>query len=199
MLTSRGAGVVKETEGQEYGAAAADPAAIAVALGHSGTLDPRAAAFLKNQSRLSDKHIALADLQIEELKNENKLRHWSLLIHHVGDVMQVTFQFAIAFIVIAVALFIGGAVWSAAHDDGLVIEAFSVPPDMASRGLTGQVVASQLLDKLAAMQNATDSARPAHSYASNWGNDIKVEIPDTGVSVGEFYRYLAAWLGHGRA
>ena len=185
-----------ETHETVMPAGVADPAAIAVALAHSGTLDPRAAAFLEKQSHLSDKHIALADLQIEELKSENKLRHWSLLIHHIGDVMKVAFQFAVAFIVLAVALFIGGAVWSAAHDDGLVIEAFSVPPDMAARGLTGQVVASQLLDKLAAMQNATDSARPAHSYASNWGNDIKVEIPDTGVSVGEFYRYLASWLGH---
>jgi len=168
----------------------------AMALGLAGASREEADTFLRTQRHLSDKQIALADLQIEELNGENKLRHWSLLVRHVSDVMKVAFQFAVAFIVLAVALFIGGAVWSAAHDDGLVIEAFSVPPDMAARGLTGQVVASQLLDKLAAMQNATNSARPAQSYASNWGGDIKVEIPDTGVSVGEFYRYLAGWLGN---
>ena len=33
---------------------------------------------------------------------------------------------------------------------GPVIEPFSVPPDMASRGLTGEVVAGQMLDKLTA-------------------------------------------------
>ena len=67
---------------------------------------------------------------------------------------------------------------------------------MAAHGITGETVANAMLDKLTAMQNATDSARPAQSYANDWGNDIKVEIPNTGVSVGQFYHYLASWLGH---
>jgi tetratricopeptide (TPR) repeat protein len=87
-------------------------------------------------------------------------------------------------------------VWTAAHDDSLVIEAFSVPPDLAARGLTGQAVAAQLQDKLAAMQDATNSSRPAKSYANSWDGGIKVMIPDTGISVGDFYRTLAGWLGH---
>src|SRR6185295_2812321 len=33
-------------------------------------------------------------------------------------------------------------------------------------------------------------------YAHNWDNDLKVEIPDTGISIGEAYRFLRAWLGH---
>jgi tetratricopeptide (TPR) repeat protein len=78
----------------------------------------------------------------------------------------------------------------------LVIEEFSVPPDLAAKGMTGQAVASLMLDKLTAMQNATASFRPARSYSNNWGNDLKVEIPDTGVSVGEAYRFLRGWLGH---
>ncbi|MEI9931835.1 MAG: hypothetical protein WDM89_15180 [Rhizomicrobium sp.] len=58
-----------------------------------------------------------------------------------------------------------------------------MPPDMTARGLTGQTVASQLLDKLSALQAATDSARTATSYTNNWGDDIKVEIPNTGISI----------------
>ncbi len=92
-------------------------------------------------------------------------------------------------------MLIGVTLWTAAHDDAVVIEAFSVPPDMAARGVTGQAVAARLQDKLAALQDATDSARPADSYANNWGDDIKVQIPDTGVSVSEFYRLLVSWLG----
>jgi tetratricopeptide (TPR) repeat protein len=46
------------------------------------------------------------------------------------------------------------------------------------------------------MQVMTDSARPAASYRNNWGNDIKVQIPDAGISIGEFDRYLHEWLGH---
>jgi tetratricopeptide (TPR) repeat protein len=88
------------------------------------------------------------------------------------------------------------SMWSAAHDNGLVIEAFSVPPDFAARGLNGDVVASQLLDKISRMQVQANSIRPAGSFRSNWGDDIKVEIPDTGISIGELNRYLRHWFGH---
>jgi hypothetical protein len=70
----------------------------------------------------------------------------------------------------------------AMEDHGLVVEAFSVPPDLARDGLTGEVVATRFLDKLQAMQIATTSERPADSYQYNWGSDIKVEIPETGLS-----------------
>jgi len=146
--------------------------------------------------QLLDRQIALADLQIDDLKREDKLRHWSLRVHHISDVMKVTFEITAAFVGIAIVISICAALWAAAHDDSLIIESFSVPPDMASRGLTGEAVAAQLQDRIAAMQAATDSARPPTSYSSNWGNDIKVQIPDTGVSIGEFYRILTLWLGH---
>src|SRR6185437_7766083 len=82
-------------------------------------------------------------------------------------------------------------------DHGLAIEAFSVPPDLAQRGLTGQVVASEVLDRLAGLQADTDavSQRPASTYSNDWGKDIKVEIPETGVSIGELDRTLREWLG----
>ena len=97
---------------------------------------------------------------------------------------------------IAAACLVGAAVWDAAHDDGLVIEAFSVPPDLAARGLTGEVVANQLLANLSSFQAISVSARDASSFTHNWDNDIKVEIPETGVSIGEFNRFLHEWLGH---
>jgi hypothetical protein len=70
---------------------------------------------------------------------------------------------------------------------GVVIDVFQVPPDLAQRGLTGEVIAKQVLDRLTEMAAATsaNSARPANSYSSDWGRDLKVEIPETGVSFGE--------------
>jgi tetratricopeptide (TPR) repeat protein len=155
--------------------AAVSSAALALAMGSADT--SKADAFLDEQT-------VLTRLQIR-----------SHHVQHISGVMKLAFEFAVAFIGLSVAVAIGGAIWSAAHDDGLVIEAFSVPADFANRGLTGQVVASQMLDKLTAMQKATDSARPADSYSNNWGDDIKVQIPDTGISIGEFNRYLRGWLG----
>jgi len=144
---------------------------------------------------LLDRQIALTDLQIEEMAHEIKLRQWSLRFANVSAVMKVSFEIAVAIIVTAVAAALCGAIWSAAHDNGLVIEAFGVPPDLAGRGLTGQIVAGQLQDELARM-SAVPTVRPTDTYRNNWADDIKVEIPDTGVSIGEFNRYLRAWLGH---
>jgi tetratricopeptide (TPR) repeat protein len=86
--------------------------------------------------------------------------------------------------------------WNASGSGGLAIEPFSVPPDLAARGLTGQVVASKLLDRLVAMQQQTDSQRDPATYTNYWGDDIKVEIPSTGVSIGELDRFLREKLGH---
>jgi len=156
----------------------------------------KADAFLEEQTRLAREQAAVARLQADDLRREDSLRHWSLRVRHVSDVVKVTFEVALALLVVAVVAGLSATVWSAVHDDSLVIEAFSVPPDLASRGLTGQTIAAQLQDKLASMQNLTNSARPAKSFADSWGDGIKVMIPDTGIAVGDLYRTLAGWLGH---
>ncbi|HVU21262.1 MAG TPA: hypothetical protein VHE09_11075 [Rhizomicrobium sp.] len=172
---------------------ASDPkgstAADAIALGAHGTLDPRAAAYLVKQARLTE-------LQIADLEREDALRHWSLRVRHISDVMKLTFELGAAFVVLVLVALICTTLWKAAHDDSLVIQSFSVPPDMAARGLTGEAVASQVQDRLAAIQEKTLTSRPASSYASNWGDEVKVQIPDTGMSIGEFYRLLVSWFGH---
>jgi tetratricopeptide (TPR) repeat protein len=97
---------------------------------------------------------------------------------------------------LAFAAGLGLMVWDAAHSEGLLIEPFTVPADLAARGLGGPAFSNLLLDKLTLLQEQTQSNRPAQSYANNWGDDLKVEIPETGVSLGEIHRYLREWLGH---
>jgi len=100
--------------------------------------------FLREQAKL-------AQLQAARLEQEENPTHWSRRLGHLGEALAVAFRLTIAIVAFAVIVGILSALWSAAHDSGLVIEAFSVPSDLAARGLTGQVVASQMLDKLAAM------------------------------------------------
>src|SRR5689334_7665766 len=68
--------------------------------------------------------------------------------------------------------------------------------DIFEKWLTGRTIASQVQDKLTAMHAGSISFRPVRSYANNWGNNIKVEIPETGVSVDEIRRFLRHWLGN---
>jgi tetratricopeptide (TPR) repeat protein len=188
-------------EGAPTSAVGVDPAAIAVALG--GASREKADAFLddqrkliEEQSLLTKRQAHLVDLQAKELAHELKLRHWSLQLRHASAILKFALEVSLALVGVAIAGLLGAVLWNAAHSDGLIIESFSVPPDMAARGITGQVVASQMLDQLTAMQNVTTAVRPARSYVNNWGDDIKVEIPDTGMSVSEAYRFLRGWLGH---
>lgn len=95
---------------------------------------------------------------------------------------------------VAAAIFI----WSAWRADGVVVTPFAVPPALEQRGLTGAVVASQMLDQLTAMQAETTSMRPASSYGDDWSNSIKVELPYAGVSIGELRRFFVGWLGKQR-
>src|SRR5262249_31485347 len=129
------------------------------------------------------------------IEEENPTRRRILKLEHLSAMMKAAFELALAVIFTIVATGLGWAVWGAMNDRGLVVESFSVPPDLASRGLSGEGIAARRLDKLSALQSATASSRAASSYANNWGSDIKLQIPDTGVSIGEFNRSLHAWLG----
>ena len=179
--------MAEETDGQETGAEATaggvDPAAVALALGSASR--NKADRFLEEQT-------ALAMDQRHHLHRQFTALDLSIWEKRLGVLLRI----ATGFVGLAVAAGLALMIWDAAHADGLIIESFSVPPDLASRGLTGQVVATQVLDKLTAMQNDSRSLRSAQSYANNWGDDIQVQIPETGVSIGEVYRFLRGWLGH---
>lgn len=177
---------------RENGAGDAGAAALGIAL-DAARADPgmteEARTLLREQARL-------ARVQADQLSEEAVLMRWSLRLRHASELMKFAFELSVALVLIAIVAALGTSMWSAAHDNGLVIEAFSVPPNLAARGLNGEVVASQFLDKLTRMQAETNSIRPAGTYRNNWGDDIKVEIPDTGISISELSRYLRQWLGH---
>lgn len=103
---------------------------------------------------------------------------------------------ALMLTVIAIAVGAGWFVWSASRADGIVLEAFSVPPAMAQAGFTGEVVASNLRDHIRAMQAmAEKEASVVGADAEDAEDDIQFEIPQTGVSVGDLERYLRHRLG----
>jgi tetratricopeptide (TPR) repeat protein len=191
----------KVVEDSPSGVAQAAAGAFAATMAHDAIKsDPRlsddARFFLREQALLAREQSSLAKLQSQNLLEQNAFELSHLRWRRFSDQMKGALEVLLAVIGLALVVAVGAAIWTAAHDDSLVIEAFSVPPGLAARGLTGQVVAAQLQDKLAVLQSFTDTARPAASYTNNWGDTIKVQIPNTGVSIGELYRYLTAALGH---
>jgi len=122
---------------------------------------------------------ALVDAQLNEIRIKRLL--WG------GAVMTM----------IALMLLLAIAMVRASQSHALIVEPFHVPASLEARGLDGTTIANRLTDRLAVMHDLSDSSRAEDSYA-NGGDDIKIAIPNTGVSVGELWRYLREWLGHDR-
>jgi len=180
--------VSEETEGQDTGAEAVaggvDPAAMALALG--GASREQADAFLKDQRRL------IAE-QMHHLHGQYVHLRLGIWEKRLGVLLRI----ATAFTGLAIAAGLAFMIWDASQSSGLLIEPFSIPPDVAQRGMTGQVVAAKLLDQLALMQAQTVSARSPKSYSNNWSESgIKLDIPETGVSLTELDDFLRKKLGH---
>ena len=86
-------------------------------------------------------------------------------------------------------------VWSASQAHGLVVDPFASPPSLAADGVTGEVAATRLLDRLRDLESRSVTQRDQASFANSWGGDLKVDIPKAGVSLDQVQRYLRATLG----
>ena len=190
-----GDGVAEDTEGQERSPAATGgiyPAAVSLALGaatQSERVAAKAEAFLEEQTRL-------ARIQIEDSREQRDLHLSHLRLRRFSDYSKTALELAIGLFLLVVVGGFGVMVWNASQDRDVVMDAFAVPPDLAARGLTGQVVASEILDKIGAMQTESTSIQGAASLRRDSGDSIRIVIPSTGISIGELDQFLRSWLGH---
>ena len=97
---------------------------------------------------------------------------------------------------VAIVAGIAYLVWNAARSNEFIIDLFSVPPDLAEKGISGDELAGELVDHLLTMQAQTESFRAPQSYTDNFGENIKLEIPETGISLTELDRFLREKLGN---
>ena len=155
------------------------PVEIAMAAAASGRPLPEAA------RAVLEKHAALIDIQCHHEREEiafvrvQRITRWLIL----GAVA-------------ALLLGICALVRSAATGHALVVEPFNVPPALAQAGINGEVMATRVMDQIADMQERAISTRPPSTYSTNWGEDINVAIPQTGVTLGDFKRLLRGWFGN---
>ena len=132
-----------------------------------------------------EKHARLIDIQCkrerEELENVRvqRITRWLILS-------------AVA----ALLLGIAGGIYTAVGSEALVVEPFRVPAGLSQAGLGGEVMATRVMDRIATMQEKTLSARPASTYSTNWGDDIKIAVPDTGATLGDLRHLLRGWFGN---
>jgi tetratricopeptide (TPR) repeat protein len=155
------------------------------------TASGEASEYLKKQSRL-------ADLQIENLQKQDEFELSHLRWRRFNDQMKGAMQIMLVAVGALIVVGIGAAMWNASQADGLVVDSFSVPPSFAAAGIGGDVVADDMTNKVAAVRDFANEHSLARSkdVRQDSDQDIKVEIPETGVSFAEAWRYLRQWLGH---
>ncbi len=182
--------------------AGAEAFAAAVAARLSGN-DPGVA---RNTEIFLEKQAQLLDTQRQHLEDEHALRlehlaHQRHLLRgqRLGQAIRITFQIGIAVVVLIIGASIAVMLHDAFSSHSVVIDSFEAPAALAPRGVTGTVVASDLLNELTRLQSASRSlglAQQKRSLSNGWSNDVKVDVPETGVSLGEISRLLKARFGH---
>ena len=163
-------------------------AADAIALGAGATEEARV--YLREQTRL-------AKLQSDNLIEQNAFELSHLRWRRLNDQLGGAFRIILVVLGLAVLAGVTALLWNAREADGLIVDSFSAPADFAARGMGGDVLANDLINRLAEVRKIT----LAHSISmssdvSKNGDDIRVDIPDTGISLGEAWRLLRRWLGH---
>jgi tetratricopeptide (TPR) repeat protein len=170
-----------------------DPAAVGLALNESSA---EARDYLHKQGVLADKQSRIADLTIDTLQKKDEFELSHLRFRRFSDFARFALEVAGFLVVLLVVCGLASMVWSASRERGLVVDAFSVPQDLAQTGMTGSVVANRLIDKLGRLQAASFSViQGGETYRRDSGGGVRVEIPDTGISLDELQRYLRDWLG----
>jgi tetratricopeptide (TPR) repeat protein len=153
-------------------------------------LPPKVAAFFEAQTRLADdQRHHMAKQFVVELAIK-KLDRWAKRLKLVLQLMTA--------VVGALALgVIGYFCWSAHEDRGLVVDSFSAPPGLEAKGLTSQAIAEDFVSRLSAIRDFANqnSITYTQDVRGSDSDTIKVELPETGISLVEVDRWLRDWLG----
>ena len=179
-------------QGVDEGAIGAEGLAVALAtdhVKHDDRVAEAAARFLDAQTEALGEQRALRVRHLHAQSREGRLRR-------IGQRLRIGTQVAFGLIAAGVAIGLLVMVMDAFGSRSVVVDPFDAPPALAGRGLTGKVVAGGVLDALTRLQAATRSTASQRNLANAWTSDIKVEVPETGVSIGDVVGMLKARFGH---
>jgi tetratricopeptide (TPR) repeat protein len=144
----------------------------------------------------------LLRVQKEHLKDEHDARLHFLRgqasevdIRRFGLRLRVSFQLFLLVGACLIGVWIAIVIHDAVKSRSVVIDPFDAPPSLAADGLSDKVLASGLLDVLTRIQADTQTNAEHQALSNAWINDITIELPETGISIGQLERMLKARFG----
>jgi tetratricopeptide (TPR) repeat protein len=179
--------------------AGADAFAAAVAAKLAGN-DPGVA---RKTEIFLDRQAQILETQNQHLKEEHAARLHFLQgqarevdLRRFGLRLRVGFHLFLVLVATAIGIGLVVMVRDAVTSRSVVIDSFDAPPALAASGLSGRVVSAGLLDMLTRIQAANRSNVVERALSNAWTNEIAIEVPETGISIGQIERVLKTRFGH---
>jgi hypothetical protein len=145
---------------------------------------------------LFDKQIEVLEIQRKSLETEHDYFEAEWGPRLLALRLRTGFQLFLVLIATVIGIGIAFMIHDAVTSRSVVIDAFEVPPPLAADGLNGKVVASGLLDVLTKIQAASRAGIEHRNLSNAWTNEISVEVPDTGLSLGQLESVVKTRFGH---
>src|ERR1700676_4715673 len=158
---------------------------------HSPEVAAKTAAFFEEQTELVKAQRKSVETEHEYFEVEWGPRLLALRLRTGFQIFLVLFATVIG---VGVAI----VIYEAVQSRSVVIESFSAPPALAVDGLSGQVLASGLLDVLTRIQAASRANNEERHLVNAWTNEIAIDVPETGISIGQLERMIKTRFGHDR-
>jgi tetratricopeptide (TPR) repeat protein len=180
----------------EAGVAGTDAIAMAIALDqarHDPELSRKVGYYVEKQSRL-------VDLQVRHFDEERRLAIAAAKRKRYLDRLRIAGATAVTSIGVAVLVGLIGMIWDAEHDSSVVLDAVTTPTSLSERGLTGAALATDFIGQLDRIRSivARYSLTSSDQVRKDSGDDVKLEIPETGLSLQQVSRYFHRTLGRQR-
>ncbi|MHB8477780.1 MAG: tetratricopeptide repeat protein [Steroidobacteraceae bacterium] len=187
-------GVLGGEEEEKAASTKAAPEAFAAAVAadlanHSPEVAAETVTFLRKQTELLEAQRKTVEAEHEYFEVEWRPRLLALRLRTGFQIFLVLFATVIG---VGVAI----VIYEAVQSRSVVIESFSAPPSLAADGLSGQVLASGLLDVLTRIQAASRANIEHRNLSNAWTNEISIDVPETGISIGQLERMIKTRFGH---
>jgi tetratricopeptide (TPR) repeat protein len=170
-------------------------------------LDPTAAALAADAAKSDpvlaqkvsayfDKQSHLVEVQTEHLHEQRVVNLQLLKLRRFGERLRVGLQVFVILVASVIGIGILIMIRDAVDSRSVVIEPFDVAPNLAADVPSGKIVAAGLLDVLTRIQAASRGNIERRNLSNAWTNEISIEVPETGISIGQLERVLKARFGH---
>ncbi len=155
------------------------------------------ARFMEAQAEVARAQATFSTLGAAHAARELQAQSREGWLRRAGQRARLAMQVFAVLVASTVTLALLSMLYAAATSRSVIVDLFRAPSSLAATGLTGDVIATKVLDALQKLQDDTrsDGGGALETHGA-WASDIKLDLPETGVSVGEIDRILHREFGH---